>query len=180
HISTRFPKIWADENRFIQILFNLVHNAIKHTTSGSITIKSEVLGNQAMIYVEDTGSGIDASEMEDIFNPYIQGQHHQHMDTGIGIGLSVSKQLVELHGGEITFQSSKKGTTFMFTMPLGTSKQISEKNPAAYSAEMVQEIDEPPVAADKELVQHADFSNTILLIDDDPVNLKVLTSLLKD
>src|SRR5699024_8060623 len=54
HIPSRFPKIWADENRFIQILFNLVHNAIKHTTSGSITIKSEVHGNQAVIYVEDT------------------------------------------------------------------------------------------------------------------------------
>src|SRR5699024_7201141 len=123
-------------NRFIQILFNLVHNAIKHTTSGSITIKSEVHGNQAVIYVEDTGSGIDTSDMEDIFNPYIQGRAHDHMDTGIGIGLSVSKQLVELHGGEITFQPSEKGTTFMFTMPLGTSEQVSEETTAAYSIEM--------------------------------------------
>lgn len=184
-ISPDFPDILADENRLVQILFNLVHNAIKYTNEGSVTVEANYSDDMARIYVKDTGIGIPSQQnMESIFKAYEQLDHRQNTAvSGIGIGLSVSKQLVELHGGALTYQSSSKGTTFMFTMPLMNETTTSKK-------QIKQPIGRAEIAAAAMYTQHetssslnkqlADRESQILIVDDDPVNIKVLSQLLAD
>ncbi len=110
--------VWAytDPNRIKQILNNLLSNAIKYTREGSITLKVEVEGNNALLFsVADTGIGIEESKLKAIFD------HFEKLDSfvqGTGLGLSISKSLVELLGGEITVESVYgEGATFTFRLP---------------------------------------------------------------
>lgn len=181
HIPTDFPTLWADENRLIQILFNLVHNAIKYTEYGSIQVTAEVNeAQEAVIYVADTGIGIDSDQINNIFNPYEQVEDHHLAKAGIGIGLAISKELVELHNGTITFESNDSGTTFIFTVPLSTEAQFDEED--GHNNRMtrmeIAAIEEPVV--DYSTPHITNDSTTILIIDDDPVNLRVLEKLLKN
>ena len=179
-IPANFPKIWADENRLIQILFNLVHNAIKYTKAGSIQLKAEAKDNQAYIYVIDTGIGIESDEMEKLFEPYVQVDPKQSVDSGIGIGLTIAKQLVELSGGHITFTSNENGTTFVFTMPLHSKEQTIDTQIVHQQSSFA------PYNDTNELPEYGEVSiieqdkETILIIDDDPINIKVLTKLLNN
>ena len=180
HIPPDFPKLWADENRMFQILFNLVHNAIKYTDEGSIQLQAKTQGKEAIVYVIDTGIGIDSGLMEKIFDPYEQSEFDSKSHGGIGIGLSVSKQLVELHGGKITFDSGKEGTTFMFSIPLEAMdhkvradeklrKKQEEIYPSLYPEEIFVEFTQSAAGTER---------GTILIVDDDPVNIKVLEQIL--
>lgn len=109
-ISKTFPAVFADENRVTQILFNLVKNAIKYTDHGTITISAAVNGNVAEIHVTDTGAGISPEMQKRLFLPYEQGDAPEGItrDGGFGLGLSITKQLVELHGGTIQVSSKKR------------------------------------------------------------------------
>src|SRR5690625_974289 len=105
NISVHFPLVIADENRLIQILFNLVHNAIKYGDEGEVIIDAFERNNEFVISVSNSGQTLTAQNIEQIFQPYerLQADSSKHI-TGIGIGLSVTKQLVELHGGKISLQ----------------------------------------------------------------------------
>lgn len=98
NIPERFPFVLADQNRLIQILFNLLHNAVKFTDEGAITIDVEKRKNYAAIQVTDTGIGIDKEAQKRIFLPYEQGSDSYGESGGFGLGLSICKQLVEMHG----------------------------------------------------------------------------------
>src|SRR5690625_179721 len=172
-ISADFPNIWADENRLIQILFNLVHNAIKYTENGSILIRAEAKEKQAFIYVQDTGIGIDPRKMENIFEPYAQVDPNPSIEAGIGIGLAISKKLVELHGGEITVRSNERGTTFLFSVPLSTDEQILELN--TNSQKVITTQGNELTHSD---VHYPSSNETILIVDDDPINVKIIAQLL--
>lgn len=174
-----FPKLWADENRLFQILFNIVHNAIKYTNKGSIRLQAESQNNQAVIYVIDTGIGIDSSVMETVFDPYEQEEMLAASHGGLGIGLTVSKQLVELHGGKITFESRKSGTTFIFTIPIQEKDEIS-KQPTRFVDNLNHlKIPTPVQPITDYFKAHQDIDKgKILIVDDEPVNLKVLEQIL--
>jgi sensor histidine kinase YesM len=182
HVALDFPKLWADENRLFQILFNLLHNAIKFTEAGTIEVKAQLQDNQAIIYVSDTGVGIDSSMMEDIFHPYEQNEAASYAHGGIGIGLSVSKQLVELHNGKITFTSDNDGTTFIFTMPVqekseaGTVRKPLQKDKHKQRTERLKE--QKP-EKDYTEAHKGEERGRILIVDDDPVNLRVMAQLLE-
>lgn len=119
-IPEHFPRVLADENRLIQILFNLLHNAIKFTSEGSIVIQAAVRGGKAVISVADTGIGIEKDMLERIFRPYEQADPDKTLyEGGFGLGLSICKQLVELHGGAMeVFSEAGKGSRFTFTLNL--------------------------------------------------------------
>lgn len=183
-IPPTFPKVIADENRLIQIIFNLVHNAIKYTEKGEILISATYEQDQCTVSVKDSGRGIDSAHLERIFYPYERLNHHtMHLETGIGIGLSVTKQLVELHGGTITFHSTSEGTTFVFTLPNDASDIIEGDDPLEMS------ISEQEIAAtdyEEWLITQTtpvqpvpgDSKALVLLVDDDPVNIKILRQML--
>lgn len=106
----------TDKNRFVQILTNLLTNAIKHTSEGSIQFGCEVNSLNACFYVSDTGNGIPQDQLENIFARFVQLKGHKQ---GIGLGLTICKGLVAKMGGNISATSeSGVGSTFRFVLPL--------------------------------------------------------------
>ena len=101
-------------------LSNLVSNAIRYSNSGTLTVKAHVVAALAEIGVSDDGCGIPSSEFGRIFEPsYRVGQPQRGTQTGIGLGLAISMQIVEDHGGTIHVQSEVgKGSTFSIVLPL--------------------------------------------------------------
>jgi PAS domain S-box-containing protein len=114
-------KVFADQHRLIEIFNNLISNALKYTPSGgSITLGMREDRNEMIMFVKDTGEGIDQEDLELIFTPFEQGRHSKRhgADKNLGLGLSICQQLVKLHGGRIWVESVKhQGSCFYFTLP---------------------------------------------------------------
>ncbi|MCA2001927.1 MAG: PAS domain-containing protein [Chloroflexi bacterium] len=121
--------IVGDSQRLKQILVNLISNAIKFTETGGVTAKIyRFEEDQWKIQVADTGPGIPESALETIFEPFRQlPEANRIMRKGYGLGLSITKQLIHLMGGEITVESEVgKGTTFTLTLPLKIEDPLYE------------------------------------------------------
>ncbi|MDI4648048.1 ATP-binding protein [Cohnella hashimotonis] len=185
-IPESFPPVIADENRLTQILFNLLHNAVKYTNQGYVAITAEITGEMANIAVADTGIGMDHETQQRIFAPYEQGDSGiTAIGGGIGLGLSICKQLVELHGGTLEVNSVPgRGSVFSFTLPLSDSSVLPHDTEAAppfmaAHAEAAASASSGPrgVISEPEAANAPDRLN-ILAIDDDPVNLNILSSIL--
>lgn len=107
--------IYADKNRTVQIISNLIDNALKYTKYGSIRIGYKQVGDYIEIYTTDTGKGIKPELLDSIFSRFVKADENVH---GTGLGLSICKMLVEKMGGQIGVKSELgKGTTFKFTLP---------------------------------------------------------------
>lgn len=129
-VPQNLPAVWADRTRLGQILTNLVSNAYKYTPeNGRITICAEEMNSvndeaevQPMIHVSvaDTGLGIKEEEQKAIFSKFFRGSDDEALQLpGTGLGLNITKNLVELHDGRIWFESKyRKGTTFHFIIPV--------------------------------------------------------------
>lgn len=128
HFECRMPAhpitIHADETRMRQVLENLLSNASKYTPAGGrIVLTGEQIGNELALTVEDTGDGISKELMPHIFEPFSQEKRSlARSDGGLGIGLSVVKSLVDLHGGTIQAYSDGpgKGSKFVVRLPVLT------------------------------------------------------------
>ncbi|GAA3410588.1 ATP-binding protein [Paenibacillus hodogayensis] len=191
-IAGSLPPVMADEKRLVQILYNLLNNALKYTEKGTISVTAEIRDGQAIVHVSDTGVGMDKETRERAFLPYEQGAHGISDGRGIGLGLSICKQLVELHGGTITVRSEPgKGSVFSFGLPLADSSVFpSTQQPSALHETASGVEDETdgsmfPNAAIQEWASSVltpPLFNTgrvnILAVDDDPVNLNVLAGML--
>jgi len=122
------PVIQADEERLRQVVLNLLNNAFKFTPpGGSITVRAREENAYLITEVQDTGPGISKEEQAKLFEPYQQSEELRTRLSGLGLGLSLAKKLVELHGGQIWVKSQKgKGSTFAFSIPVeGADKQDS-------------------------------------------------------
>ncbi|MDH6357321.1 HAMP domain-containing sensor histidine kinase [Parabacteroides sp. PF5-9] len=105
----------ADKNRLVQILTNLLTNAIKHTADGHVRFGYEVKNDDILFFVEDTGEGIQADRLERIFDRFVQLEHTKK---GVGLGLAISKGLVTKMGGKIWATSTiGKGSVFYVSIP---------------------------------------------------------------
>ncbi len=125
-MDSRLKSIRADEDRFIQIMYNLVDNAIKFSYENSIVkIGVRKKENMVEITVKDTGIGIKAEDHIKIFKPFSQvDSFSSKRSKGTGLGLSLVKQIVNLHGGYVWFMSSpEEGSTFGFTIPINGNKE---------------------------------------------------------
>jgi signal transduction histidine kinase len=111
--------IEADERKLNQILFNLVSNAVKFTPQGGrVELSARRAGDFVEVSVADTGVGIGADDVGKIFEDFYQVRPGVTQE-GTGLGLALTKRLVELHGGEITVLSDPgEGSTFSFTLPI--------------------------------------------------------------
>jgi signal transduction histidine kinase len=117
------PTVRADETMLRQILINLLHNAVKYTSEGSITVTTSPRNGQVVFAVTDTGGGIPPGSEQEVFEPFRRAGHpgRRELD-GIGLGLAVARRYVEQLGGRIWFERGVRGgTTFYFTLPAGTS-----------------------------------------------------------
>ena len=113
--------IIADKNRTIQVISNLLDNALKHTKSGSIRLGYKLNTEDIEIYVADTGNGISSEQLDSIFNRFVKANENVQ---GAGLGLSICKMLVEKMGGNISVESELgKGSIFKFTLPISKHNQ---------------------------------------------------------
>ena len=131
-LPAELPKVWADPNRVRQVFLNLYSNAVKFTEEGAITLHLRVEGEFAVISVTDTGCGIDADEIETIFEEFRQGRASKtRQHTGSGLGLSISRHLIRLMNGRIWAESRVgEGSTFFFTLPLASVEPLPTRNAA--------------------------------------------------
>lgn len=168
------PFIVGDQIRLLQILSNLTSNAIKFTQNGSITVRITLEDQQGTLQtlkfeVVDTGIGISEENQKKLFNSF------QQLDIstkkafgGTGLGLVISKQLVETMGGEISLSSLLgEGSNFWFTLP-------AEEAQASQVSEKVSKANEISIEG-----YFRDFSPKILLVDDNAINRKVAIEILR-
>ena len=119
-IPEDLPKIYCDRTRIRQVILNLMSNAARFTQGGGIKIEVVRQDGQFVMSVTDTGPGISPEDAKSIFEPFCQGATGLWQDKGgSGLGLSISKQFVELHGGRIWLESEPGvGSTFSFQLPI--------------------------------------------------------------
>ncbi len=177
------PLVQADENRLQQIMHNIIGNAIKFTDEGYVKVKAEKQNNKIMVAISDTGIGIPGEKLDTIFESFEQVDSSvSRIYGGTGLGLAVSKQLIELHGGNITVESEiDKGSVFSFTLRISEDQskksEITEMKEQDYvsiiNPELLSEINEIQDSLPEDGSQY-----NILAVDDDPINLQVLENFL--
>jgi signal transduction histidine kinase len=120
-IAPQIPTVQADTMRIRQVLLQLLANAAKFTTQGTITIRAQPSDGQVLVSVSDTGAGISPQDQERIFRRFERGTLENGRRTdgpGLGLGLALSREFVEMHGGRIWVESEVgEGSTFTFSIP---------------------------------------------------------------
>ena len=184
-IPEDLPAVEGDENRLQQIMYNLVGNAVKFTKSGSIAVSAAVRGAMVEVTVADTGIGIPPDKLVDIFKSFEQADASTSREYGgTGLGLSITKQLVELHGGTIRVESELGlGSQFIFTLSVSAASPVRSTRRVRSTPETPQQISRmqeslaiPAIATSRILRPNGEF--TILAVDDEPINLQVVTNYL--
>ncbi|MEY4588244.1 MAG: hypothetical protein RL497_320 [Pseudomonadota bacterium] len=183
-LNENLSRVAADEERLEQILYNLIGNAIKFTLQGHIRISAHEENNHVYVTVADTGIGIPESELVSIFDSFsqVKGDATREFE-GTGLGLAVTKNLVELHGGTITVKSTLgKGSEFTFNLPVAMNDlEQDEYRPNDSRLRSVIEVMAPEASVEAEVNYEESkelngFKPHILIVDDDTINRQVLIS----
>jgi PAS domain S-box-containing protein len=115
--GAELPVVTGDHRRLVQVLSNLVANALKFTESGSVTIRARAAERVVVFAVEDTGPGIPPEHIAQVFDRFWQARREGRK--GLGLGLAIARGIVEAHGGRIWVESDVgSGSTFLFTLPV--------------------------------------------------------------
>jgi signal transduction histidine kinase/FixJ family two-component response regulator len=156
--------VHTDQKRLRQILINLLSNAIKYTERGSVTLAVRYRSPSAEIEVADTGPGIAAADLTRIFEPFERGSSQEVRSLpGTGLGLTITKLLTQIMGGEVQVASSSPaGSTFLVRLMLG---EVRDHKPASRPAQRI--------------CDYLGRRQKILLADDDPLHLDLLQNLLR-
>ncbi|KAK9819755.1 hypothetical protein WJX72_001989 [[Myrmecia] bisecta] len=194
-IDPATPAIEADGSRVLQILYNLMGNALKFTARGSVKlwVRPAAEGKGVLISVQDTGCGVAKEHHEVIFEAFGQGD----MSTtrkygGTGLGLHIVSQMVAAHGGSITLDSEVgKGSTFTVLLPLKAPEDAGSRRNSTVSkrtsVEVTPEIKRKPTVSPKSFShlpgqkkRHSEVHGSVLIlsVDDEPVNHMVIEDLL--
>ena len=192
-LTKDLPLVDGDEDRIQQILLNLLGNALKFTESGEVRLSAVIQDGWIELAVADTGIGIPQDKQERIFDAFEQGDAStERTHGGTGLGLSVAKQLVELHGGRIWLESVVgQGSVFRFTLPCSSASEQERTEPVV--SKKVNTTKALPVAvATVPVVEEETGSEpnvdllvddpsevTILVVDDEPINRQVLRNQLE-
>jgi signal transduction histidine kinase/DNA-binding response OmpR family regulator len=123
----------ADRLRFRQVVLNLLSNAVKFTPDGGqVDVRAAINGQDLVVEVADTGPGVPAEDRQRIFDSFQQGTRHPEQTEGTGLGLTLSKRILELHGGRIWVESEPgQGSTFGFALPTRSGEQALTSVPQA-------------------------------------------------
>jgi signal transduction histidine kinase/AraC-like DNA-binding protein len=163
-VAPHLPVIRADPVRLRQVLDNLLNNARAATVSGEIVLGASVEAGQLHIWVQDTGEGIAADQLNHIFEPFVSGQRVHGRKTGIGLGLAITRRLVALHGGTLGIDSEPgRGSTFHVRLPLS----IAESDSAGGISVLMKPAARQAVLGAIEGLQQSQPAGTILIVDDD-------------
>jgi len=124
-VQVTLPKVQADGERLEQVVMNLVHNAIKFTPAGGhISLRAARSGRGVLVEVADTGSGMDASDAERIFERFYKVDKGRNRAEGSGLGLAIAKNVIEMHGSRLHVVSEPgHGSRFTFALPMSDIKR---------------------------------------------------------
>ena len=154
----------ADEKRVRQILINLLGNAVKFTSSGEVLLRVRYARELATIEIQDTGPGLSADEISQIFEPFARGSSPAQAAPGAGLGLTMAKMLTDLMGGELTVASTPgEGATFRVRLFL----------PELHGA-----MPEPQVATRRPRRAYQGPRRTVLVVDNEEIDRELLVQLL--
>jgi signal transduction histidine kinase/CheY-like chemotaxis protein len=175
----KLPLIWGDPLRIRQILLNLMSNAIKYTTSGSVTLSVRVNGEKIEIAVMDTGIGIPKEVISTIFDRFEQVQKNTNIQ-GTGLGLDISQRLAHMHGSEITIESTVGvGSSFAFELPLATEAQASSfrEDATIHDITGIKRFTSITPVVDDAPAEEWEVKRTVLIVEDDSVTRGLLIRL---
>lgn len=176
----------ADAFRIRQIMNNLIGNAVKYTDRGTITVSAALNGSQLTMSVADTGSGMTESEQQRIFNAFTRLPDAQGKE-GVGLGLSITREAVNMLGGTIRVASQKgKGSKFTVTLPV-TVDTVQSAQPATIAGNTVPNVADNPnpniinpasiaasPAPDMACVKSSSHPIKVVIVDDDRLQLQLL------
>lgn len=156
--------VWSDKNRLTQVISNFINNALKFTSSGSISLGYHLCDNQELeFYVRDTGMGIPADKIDSVFDRFVKLNYFIH---GTGLGLSICKSIVEQMGGHIGVKSKEgEGSYFWFTHPY---VQVNVERSIKKCNEVERDVLSP------------DIKPRVLIAEDTDSNYLLISSLLKN
>ncbi len=166
--------VMGDEQKLRQVLINLLGNAVKFTQEGSVLFKvgypdeQAAISNTMRFQVEDTGIGIPAHKVDEIFLPFKQVSHQQHLTEGTGLGLAISKRLVELMGSTLNVKS-RLGTGSVFWIDLILPRS---------QAQTEEQLRLDPLKDGRRIIGIHNGSPQILVVDDHPTNRSLIVNLL--
>jgi signal transduction histidine kinase/CheY-like chemotaxis protein len=177
-VETDLPPVTGDRDRLIQVVINLISNAVKFTDVGTIICRAERRRGELVISVVDTGVGITPADQPKVFERFKQvGDTLTDKPKGTGLGLPICREIVEHHGGRIWVESEiGRGSTFSFTLPLPAEKPSGVPAPVELAALIRQLRDQVVVTTPR----RADRQPRILVVDDDPNIRELLTQELSD
>lgn len=162
--NSRIPHfLQGDAKRIRQIIVNLLNNAIKYTEYGEVIVSSEYANGELKLTVVDTGCGIANQDLTQIFSPFVQINPTEYMREGVGLGLAITRELVNSMHGELSVTSTLgKGSVFSISLPLPASTQ-------SISA----------VTYPKQFSKNVNSTCLVLIADDNEINLLLLANLLE-
>lgn len=159
--------VLGDENRLQQILHNLIGNAVKFTTQGTIAVQVGQSGAQVEVRVSDTGPGLSPERLESLFS-----EPDRTAQAGSGLGLPITRRLVELHGGALRAESLPgQGSTFIITLAAASAAGMGERTEQVRSS-----IEVPTGTVQADAGGSDQPQARILVVEDDPVNLQVISN----
>jgi len=163
-IEPELPQIIGDENRLMQVLINLISNAVKFTHQGSITCSAKLINHNIVVSIIDTGNGIALEDQTKVFDKFKQvGETLTDKPQGTGLGLPICKQIIQHHGGNIWVESELgKGSTFSFSIPIQVNT-INQFEQIVNLNTIVQQLQEHSTNN----TSNSDRKKTILVVDDD-------------
>jgi signal transduction histidine kinase/DNA-binding response OmpR family regulator len=166
NIEPDLPAITGDQDRLIQVVINLISNAVKFTDSGSVTCSAHRHGSELIVGVKDSGIGIAADDQPKVFEKFKQvGDTLTDKPKGTGLGLPICKEIVEYHGGRIWVESEPgHGSTFSFSLPILAESAQLELLPKRRNIDiesLVRQLRE-------RVAPHEARDKSVLVVDDDP------------
>ncbi|SEQ40366.1 two-component system, chemotaxis family, CheB/CheR fusion protein [Ectothiorhodospira magna] len=174
--ATSTCRVWADPTRLRQVLINLISNAIKYNRpQGTVTLSASAQGGRVLIQVADDGLGMDEEQLANLFHPFVRLSRHVCNEDGIGIGLSLSRRLVEMMAGDIRVESTpEQGSLFTLDLP-EDSQQTSDE---ALACTDKIHVSDPGMSGGIAAGQPRQLR--ILYVEDNPANLRLVRRLLAD
>lgn len=176
-IDQQLPAVTTDSGKLRQVLVNLVGNAIKFTEKGAVGLKASAEGaNAVSLEVTDTGIGIPKDKLETIFEPFRQADSGTtRRFGGTGLGLTISRSIVDLLGGRISVTSAEgEGSCFRVLLPVGQGTDLPpDEGLAVADAAAFENQGEPPDSGDER-------DRPVLVVDDDPDARELMTAMVED
>ena len=175
--------VLADETRLSQIMLNLLSNGVKFTQEGEVSVSYRTRADRVEVRVTDSGPGIEEAKQQQIFEEFYQVESDLTRSVGgTGLGLAVTRQLVELHGGQILVESEPgRGSTFYFNLPCTEQAPVldAQRNPLLDREMLSQQLNDAADGNGNTLLPTAEQLREndrfrLLLVDDEPVNRQVL------